>query len=148
MENMQVNSILLATDFSERSAQAETYAVGLAKQLRAALHVVTAIEPIMGVESGDEDAAEFKEFYDKLIRRAETELESRLVRWTTGHQMVVRQHIQLGHRWQVVVESAETHNVDLVILGKRPLAPGMAFGTTSQKVFLTCKRAVLFVPAS
>lgn len=148
MEKMQIHSILLATDFSERSAKAEAYAVEMAIQSRAALHVVTAIEPIMGVEAGDEDAAEFKEFYDKLIRRAETELEARLGRWTSEHQMVVRHHIHLGHRWQVVVEASETHDVDLVVLGKRPLSADMAFGTTSQKVFLACKRPVLFVPAS
>lgn len=146
MEQQHFQSILLATDFSERSANAERQAVALTHLTGAALHVVTAIEPIMGVEAGDEDADEFTQFYEKLIQRAETELEARRAAWGMSGA-VVRHHIKLGHRWQVVLETADAVGADLLVLGKRPLTPDMAFGTTSQKVFLAASRPVLFVPA-
>ncbi|MEZ4460209.1 MAG: universal stress protein [bacterium] len=145
MNRIDINAILLATDFSDRSEAAEKYAVTLASQANAALHVVTAIEPIMGIEDGDEDAAEFEEFYAKLIRRAERELEKRLHLWTEM-QMIVKHHIQLGHRWRVIVETAEAENVDLLVLGRRHTSSPTVLGTTSQKVFLGSQRPVLFVP--
>lgn len=146
MDQQHFQSILLATDFSDRSANAERQAVALTRLTGGVLHVVTAIEPIMGVDAGDEDADEFAQFYEKLIRRAETELEARRGVWGMSGA-VVRHHVKLGHRWQVVLETADAVQADVLVLGKRPLAPDMAFGTTSQKVFLASARPVLFVPA-
>lgn len=147
MNPIELNTIVLATDFSARSAAAENYAVTLASRTNAALHIVTAIEPIMGLEVGDEDAKEFEDFYAKLINRAERELEQRLQAWTQM-QMVVKHHIQLGHRWRVILEAAEALSADLVVLGRRKTNAEVLLGTTSQKVFLGSQRAVMFVPES
>lgn len=146
MDDIGISSILVATDFSDRSAAAEEMAVLLATQNRAALHVVTAIEPIIGVEHGDEDAEEFAEFYQKLIRRAESELQLRLAAWS-DKKMVVKHHIEVGPRWRVILEAAEAQNAGLIVLGRRHYSSDSPLGTTSHKVFIGAQHPVLFVPA-
>lgn len=146
MDDIGISSVLVATDFSDRSAAAERMAVLLATQSRAALHVVTAIEPIIGVEHGDEDAAEFADFYQKLIQRAESELQVRLAAWSEK-KMVVKHHIEIGPRWRVILQTAEAQNAGLIVLGRRHYSSESPLGTTSHKVFLGSQYPVLFVPA-
>ena len=146
-EIQPIRSILLATDFSDRSAAAESYAVAMAAGFSAVLHVVSAIEPIMGLEPGDEDAAEFEEFYRRLASRADREIEARLASWTEIN-LIVKHHVEIGPRWKVIVEHAIREKVDLVVLGRGPSKDRRTghLGTTSQKVFFTCPSPVMFVP--
>lgn len=143
MESLK--TIVLATDFSDQSAKAEALAVDLAVSCQATLHVVHGIEPIMGVE--DEDSAEFEEFYHRLIERAEAEMEDRSAGWAS-RQLIVKQHVQIGPRWKVVLEVADQEEADLVVLGRRTYTSGkrVPLGTTSQKVFYGCSRPVMLIP--
>ncbi len=142
---LDFKSILLATDFSERSAAAELHAVALAEKFNASLHVVSAIEPIMGIDDGDEDADEFVEFYDRLAQRADLEMEKRLETWGAT-SLAAKHHVKIGPRWQVILECAEEADADLVILGRSSSAkPEGPLGTTSQKVFYASQRPVMFV---
>lgn len=140
-----LQTIVLASDFSDQSRGAEEYARMLAQKCGATLNVVHAIEPIMGVE--DEDSHEFEEFYRRLIDRAEHEVEARIAAW--GDRLIVKQHIRIGPRWKTVLEVADEENADLVVLGRRSYTSSnkrAPIGTTSQKVFFGASRPVLFVP--
>ena len=147
MEDVKpLGAILLATDFSERSADAEAMAVSLAEMSQGVLYLVNAIEPIIGVEPGDEDAAEFEEFYKRLMARADEEAERRIEQWKAKN-LVVKYHVEIGPRWKVVVKEAEKAEVDLIVMGRgRHSADEVLLGTTSQKVFFASNRPVVFVP--
>jgi len=144
-EEMKVDTILLATDYSARSAAAERFAVELAAKFGSALHVVSAIEPIIGVGVNDEDRAEFDDFYQKLIERSERELESRVVEWSK-RKVMVRQHVSVGQRWRVVLETANQIDADLIVMGRRRYDASTSLGTTSHKVFVGATCPVLLVP--
>ena len=139
-------SVVLATDFSARSAAAEQRAVAIASKFQAQLHVVSAIEPIIGLDDSDDDAAEFEEFYDRLLSRADREIEKRLADWADAN-VAVKHHVKIGPRWKVILECAESEDADLVVLGRSTLnlGNGLPLGTTSQKVFLASSRPVMFV---
>ncbi len=143
----RLRCILVASDFSDRSHPAEVHALALAEAFGASLLIVNAIEPIMGVDDGDVDADEFDEFYERLQERADTEIERRLTEWEERN-VIVKHHVQIGHRWQVILEQAEANDVDLVVLGRRTYESDqkVVLGTTSQKVFFGSTRPVLFVP--
>ncbi len=147
-DSQTIDAVMLATDFSERSAAAERLALEMAVARGAALHIVNAIEPIMGVDDQDEEAAEFEDFYEKLLQRADREVEKRIEAWQE-HNIIVRHHVQIGPRWRVILDYAESANVDVLVLGRRSYEVGdkMSFGTTSQKVFFGSSRPVLFVPS-
>jgi nucleotide-binding universal stress UspA family protein len=140
-----VKTIVLATDFSEQSRAAEQHAIELARRCEATLHIVHGIEPIMGVE--DEDSSEFDDFYQRLIDRAEAEMEKRIEAFDV-HNLTVKQHIQIGPRWKIVLENAEEESADLIVLGRRSYTSDRRapLGTTSQKIFYGSPRPVLFVP--
>lgn len=144
-DELKLKRILLATDFNARSDAAETFAVELAAKFNAALFLVSVIEPIMGLEKDDVDAEEFAQFYRKLMGRAETELERRLERWAS-HRLVVRHHVAVGPRWKVILEQATEHDVNLLVLGRRPYDVSTPLGTTSHKVFVGARCPVLLVP--
>jgi nucleotide-binding universal stress UspA family protein len=145
MSETRIDSILLATDYSHRSAPAEELAVDLAVKYEAVLHVVSAIEPIVGVSPDDEELAEFEAFYAKLRQRAESELERRISDWT-AKKVVVRQHIEIGPRWKVILDKAANERVDLLVLGRRPFDSSASLGSTSHRVFVGAQRPVLLVP--
>lgn len=140
------NTILLATDFSSRSEEAQAHALRLAIDGASDLLLVHAIEPIIGLDE-HADSEEFDEFYGRLLKRAETEIDKRLEAWH-DHHLIVRHHVEIGHRWQVILERADVENVDIIVMGRRMYHPGqpVPLGTTSQKIFFGTKRPVLFVP--
>lgn len=145
----RLQTILVASDFSERSRAAEMHALALAEAFGASLLLINAIEPIMGVDEGDVDADEFDDFYERLQNRADAEIESRLTTWEERN-VIVKHNVQIGHRWQVILEQADEHDVDLIVLGRRTFEPDqkLVLGTTSQKVFFGSSRPVLFVPGA
>lgn len=144
-EEMKIDTILLATDYSARSAAAERYAVEIAAKFGSVLHVVSAIEPIVGVGVNDEDRSEFDEFYRKLIERSERELESRITEWSK-RKILVRQHVSVGQRWRVVLETANQIQADMIVMGRRRYDATTSLGTTSHKVFVAAVCPVLLVP--
>lgn len=148
MSGPELHTILLATDFGERTRQAEAYALALAERCDATLVVIHAIEPIMGVDDHVADEEDFDEFYDRLLVRADQEIDARSNAWGERN-LTVKHHVQIGHRWQVILEQAEAHDAALVVLGRRSYVDRpVPLGTTSQKVFFGSTRPVLFIPNS
>ncbi|MBA2663957.1 MAG: universal stress protein [Bradymonadaceae bacterium] len=141
-----IQSIVVATDFSERSEQAETYALALAQKFGATVVFVHAIEAILGLQE-DDGSEEFVEFYARLTSRARLDLQGRVVQ-ATERGISARYHVEVGQRWQIVLERAEAEDADLVVIGRRSYREheSVPLGTTSQRVYFASHRPVLIVP--
>jgi nucleotide-binding universal stress UspA family protein len=149
MQNLDtdINRILLATDFGRRTSGAENHAVKLAENFDSRLLLVHAIEPIGDLDDEEEQGGEIREFYDRLEEQAERQMRERSA--TYDEQGIVSEHhIEIGYRWRVILDLAEEHQVDLVVLGRRSYSDRetISLGTTSQKVYFACNRPVLLVP--
>jgi nucleotide-binding universal stress UspA family protein len=149
MENLgaEIDRILLATDFGRRSAGAENHALKLAESFDSKLLLVHAIEPIGDLDDEDEQNQELREFYSRLEEQAENHMRERSAEY--DEQGIVSEHyIEIGYRWQVILDLAEELQVDLVVLGRRSYEgrESISLGTTSQKVYFACNRPVLLVP--
>jgi nucleotide-binding universal stress UspA family protein len=141
-----IESIVVATDFSERSARAEAFAFSMAERFGAAVVFVHGIEPILGTD-GDDGGSEFDEFYGRLRAKARDQLDVRIER-AKALGLTARAHVELGPRWRVVLERAEVEDADIIIIGRRSYVDGgpVALGTTSQRVYFGSQRPVLIVP--
>src|SRR5690554_8052699 len=111
-----IQSILVATDFSERSAKAEAFAFSMAERFGATLIFVHGIEPILGIDD-DEGSDEFEDFYERLRVNARDELRA-LVERAHGLGVQSRAHVEVGTRWSTVLERAEVEDADLIIIGR------------------------------
>lgn len=144
-----VERILLATDFSEWSTTAVEYGFEMARSLDAELLMVHGIEPISdaAVDEQEEDD-EFDEFFEELVDQARDKLET-LVDRAEARDVRARFHIEIGQRAGIILEYADSEDVDLIVLGRRSRddQPDFSLGTTSQRVFYGTERPVLTVPA-
>ena len=142
-----INRILLATDFGRRSAAAEQHALKLAESFDSRVHLVHAIEPIGDLHDDEEQNGELREFYARLEENAEQQMRERSAEYDE-QGIVSEHHIEIGYRWQVILDLAEEQGVDLVVLGRRSYTDRetISLGTTSQKVYFACNRPVLLVP--
>lgn len=147
MKDTDINSILLATDFGGRSMAAEKQALRLAEDYGSRVLLVHAIEPIGDLDDHEEQNGELREFYSRLEDQAEKQMRERSVDYDE-RGIVSEHHIQIGHRWRVILDLAEEEDVDLVVLGRRAYSDreSISLGTTSQKVYFGCNRPVLLVP--
>lgn len=138
-------TIVVATDFSERSEQAEKHALVLAEKFGASVVFVHGIEGI--IDLAEEESAELTEFYDRLRERANKKMAVQLDR-ASKRGVEASAQVVVGARWQVVLECAEQENADLIILGRRSYADqaSVPVGTTSQRVYFASTRPVLMVP--
>jgi len=134
--------ILIPLDFTEKSLPALDIAFELAVANRARvtlLHVIEAIHL-------DTDA-ELEQFYAKLEKRADAELERISQRFTTAGLPVDRK-IRLGKRLAEIVNDAGERQADLIIMSshkpdlERPL---QTWATLSYQVSVLCPCPVLLV---
>lgn len=140
-----IKTIVVATDFSERSQQAEKHALVMADKFGASVVFVHGIEGIIDLQ--DEESAELTEFYDRLRERANKKMTVQIDR-AEKQGVAARSYVAVGARWQVVLDCAEQEDADLIIIGRRSYddQASVPVGTTSQRVYFASKRPVLMVP--
>ncbi len=147
--NLQVDRVLLATDFSRWTTNAVEFAFDLARRFDAEVLMVHGIEPINDAAvDEEEDDGGFEEFFGELVERSRRELEE-LVARAQDFEVAARFHIEIGQRWRIIVEQAEREDVDLIVMGRRAYRrqSEVTLGTTSQRVFFSSPRPVLTVPS-
>jgi nucleotide-binding universal stress UspA family protein len=143
-----VKHILFPTDFSTTSTEAQRYAVSLAKQLGAQVHLLHAIEPI-DVESGEADP-EVDEFIRRLEARARNLME-RLAVYFDEAGVETTQEVVVGRRWTAIVKRAQELRVDLIIMGTHGIRiddEQVILGSTSHRVPYLAPCPVLLVRES
>lgn len=137
--------ILIPVDLTPKNLSALDIAFELAADNKARvslLHVTQTIDPI-DQKPDDETSA----FYDKIRQRVMTELESLSQRFSDA-KLDVETKFQLGKPLHAIVQFAETHNVDLIIMSSHPVDKNdviQSWGTLSYKVSVACTCPILLV---
>lgn len=142
---MEINKILLATDFSPVSKSAVEHALYLARIVGAKVYLLHAIEPIPHIDKEVDD--EVKKFYSEIETDAVEKLDK--VKGMFVEQGIdVESSVVIGKRWLTINNFAEQNNVDLIIIGSHKIQSesGQVFiGTTSHKVAMSSPCPVLIV---
>ncbi len=147
---MQIQSILVATDFSECSGVAFQTAAQLAQTFRAkiiVLHVISVkrVEVLTEYLKQDSEA-----LVPKLRRQAQQDLSLFLKRWNTNG-LEVESMVSVGMPFQEIAVIARELAVDLVTLGgygraRQGPIEQVFFGSTAEKVVRLLPCPVLCVP--
>lgn len=143
---MQIKQILVPTDFSENAQHAVSYAVGLAKQCSAKLHLLhTPVIPTyllmdLSYSPGPEavtrilnDAQEAIDQQAKVVASAGVE-----------HFTAIRE----GTVHEVIRDYAKEHDVDLVVVGThgRSGVAKLMYGSVTERVLKTVHTPIIVVP--
>jgi nucleotide-binding universal stress UspA family protein len=134
--------ILIPTDLTVRNQKAIDIAVEIALENGASvtlLHVIETIE-----EAGSED---FQKFYAQLGVRAGKKMDKLITEYSQKGQPLEKQ-ILYGRRVFEILNFADTHQVDLIIMSSHKLDPQNAtegWGTISFKVGILSRCPVMLV---
>src|SRR5215471_10980872 len=149
-----IQTILVATDFSDASAPATAYAISLARALNAHLYmmhvvpdedvrVITAIRAYLQSEVTPETLVDT--FYTEAAKRLAT-----LVEEAQATDLVPEQLIVTGDPAAAIMREAAAKQVQLIILGThgRRGVTRFLMGSVAERVLREAPCAVLVVPAA
>jgi nucleotide-binding universal stress UspA family protein len=152
-----IRTILYATDLGEGSETVLEYAIGLAKQLRAKLHVVAVIEDEREKSAVEADPYVPKEaldhYQENQARRIREKIESQVAAYRAEHpHMYIRDPItEIKVRAgddvaDIILEEAKA--MDLILLGSHGASAfkTLLVGSVAQKVTEKTRIPVLLVP--
>ena len=133
--------ILIATGFEDYSDLAVERALELALITGAHCTLIHVIETI-GDEPGDD---ELEEFYGSLEARAAENMRAVSAKFDESgveHEALIK----IGVRWETILQAAEERDVELIVIGSRPLdREHPHLGTTSHQVFFASRRPLLVI---
>ena len=135
------NNILVPTDLSEKSRKAMDIAVAISSKGN---ETITLLHVIEAIEGDDED---FQEFYEKLRKRAQREMDEIAAEYERGG-LVIDKEIFIGKRVQEIVRFANDHEVDIIILSSHRIEnfeTGEGWATISYKVGILAQCPVMMV---
>jgi universal stress protein A len=135
-------NILVPVDFVEKSLAALDIAFELAVANRARITLLHIIESV-----DVEYDAEMEQFYDRLEKRADSELERMAQRFLEAGLECVRR-VRVGKRLAEILQSCTEHGTDLVIMrSHKPdlQQPYQTWATLSYQVSVLCPCPVLLV---
>ncbi|HTI49742.1 MAG TPA: universal stress protein [Planctomycetaceae bacterium] len=134
--------LLAPLDFTEKNRSALDLALEIAVQNKARVTLLHVIETVEGV-----DDADMRPFFDRLERRAESELELRSQPFAAAGIAVDRK-IRFGHRTAEIVQDAVDREADLIVMSSHPIDPARpvrSWGTVSYQVSVLCRCPILLV---
>lgn len=109
---MKISHILLPTDFSKSSQAALVEAVGLAAQSKAKVSIIHVLEPVyLGTDAYSPWMLEFEKGRSENAQAQIRALQERIPATSRGEIAV-----QDGQAWRGIVEWANEHGVDLILL--------------------------------
>jgi nucleotide-binding universal stress UspA family protein len=137
--------VLLPVDFTHKNRLALEIALEQAVDNRSKVTLLHVIETI---DTGDDDAdSELRQFYERLERRARSELDS-LAQMFVQASLAVEQKVRYGRRAQEIAEFAAAHDVDLIVMSSHridPEHPMQSLSTVSYQVSMLCTCPILLV---
>jgi nucleotide-binding universal stress UspA family protein len=143
---MQINQILVPTDFSENAEQAVNYAIALAKRCSAKLHLLhTPVVPTyllmdLSYSPGPEAVTRIlNDSQEALERQAQAITEAGVEHFTA---------IREGTVHEVIRDYAKEHDVDLVVVGThgRSGVSKLMYGSITERVLKTVHTPIIVVP--
>ncbi len=135
-------NILVPVDFSEGNRRAVDMAAALACQDNPVITLLHVIETI-----DDGDFVELKDFYARLEKRATAAMDE-LTASLAGSGRRVKQKIVYGNRAAQILQFAQDHKVDLIVLSSHkvnPAEPAKGWGSISHKVGILSQCPILLV---
>jgi nucleotide-binding universal stress UspA family protein len=141
------NRILIAIDGSDHSQKALQYSIEFAKKWNAELllvSVVPSFPPHLTAGPGfniDQYILELEKSYEKILKEAEE--------YVKKIKPVINVSTKLGNGSpaDVIIDTAEKENVDLIIMGSRGYGgiTGWILGSTSRYVVEACTKPILII---
>lgn len=148
----KAKKIMAACDFSEYAPRVVSYAIDLAKELKATLIVVNIINQ-RDVDMIQKVAAEFSDFnaakYLADQERERLELMDNLIDAAGGTGLDLHKVIRVGVPFRALLQVIEDQGADMLVMGTkgRGNLAGMLFGSTAEKVFRHCPIPLLSIRA-
>lgn len=147
-----ISSILIATDFSEASNSATTYAFELARTLKARLylmHVVPAsdIDMMIALQRHLESEITPETLTNAYYNDAEQQLDA-IVAQHQGHGLIEERLIVTGKAADEIVSWAQAKQVQIIIVGThgRSGLEHALIGSVAERVVRQAQTAVLVIP--
>ncbi len=134
--------ILVPTDLTERSFKALEVALKIARHDEATVTLLHVVEMIM-----DTDTEDFRDFYDKLGRRANRLMDEAVTRFKKSPLPIDKQ-VMFGQRVKDIVSFAHSRDIDLIILMSHKIDSAdssRGWGTISYKVSILSHCPVMLV---
>jgi universal stress protein A len=134
--------ILVPTDLTERSLHALDIAIKLASSESSRVTLLHVIEIIQDTESD-----EFKDFYERLGRRAGKKMEQMVGKYPRGASGIAME-ITYGRRVPEIINFATDQSIDLIILSSHKVDVDdmlQGWGTISYKVGILSHCPVMLV---
>lgn len=140
-----IQRILLATDFSDTSAQAVEYAVLMAKTFGASLHVLHVLEPEI-VTMMDGQTYLLPNYFEEIERQSAERLE-RVITGDDRNRLAVTLVMRKGTPFLEIIHYARDQKMDLIILGThgRGALAHVLMGNVAEKVVRKAPCPVLTV---
>ncbi len=143
--SLSIRHILVPIDFSEHSKNALRYAVSMAEQYGASLHLIYVIEPMIYPADLGFGQVVMPGVEEELRMKSEKELQALLERETGSiHGEAV---VRLGRPHQEILMEAEEKNIDLIVLATHGHSgvEQILFGSTAMRVVRLAKCPVLIM---
>lgn len=143
-----INTILVPTDFSEAALNAMNYALGMAKKIKATLHVIH-INHVALVDASM-PAETYQLFVDEIEKASKENFDKLIENTLKPSQVAFETHTRYGFVGDEVCTFAEQNNIDLIIMGTTG-ASGIAeilIGSNAATVVSKSHTPVLVVPPS
>ncbi len=141
----RIATILVPVDFGQASDHALAYAMDLAEQLGAGVHVITAYEmPVASFPDGVWAAS--PEIVTKLIDATQTALD-RTVEPYRGRKAPLTAKLVQGDPRDAILETAQTAKADLIVMGthgRRGIARAL-IGSVAESVLRAAEVPVLTI---
>jgi nucleotide-binding universal stress UspA family protein len=129
----EIRKLLVPVDFSETSRSALHYAVSLAKPFKAEILLLHVVEPVTA-PAPDFMVTETVE----LALRLQEEAVRLLHQWRieVAGESVIKEVVRTGSPYYEIVEAADEHNADLIVLGThgRTGLAHLLLGSTAERV--------------
>ena len=122
----ELNKILLATDFSEDSLNAQRFAEELARKFGSeiiVLHVDQPLPPVMVSELGPAfDVSAMNQIAEEQRLAAQRELD-KIVTQLRDSQIKARSLLRVGAPFLEIIHAAQTENADLIVVATHARCP-------------------------
>lgn len=140
-----MNTIILATDFSEIAQNAANYAVEMGKHTGSSLILLHAYQPVFAGETSMVNMQELEVV--KEIAESSMEAERKRVEAIAGKNFVLETFISPGSILGSIRDLYEERKPMLVIMGSSGASGGLLWGSTSSAAFRELNIPVLAIPA-
>jgi nucleotide-binding universal stress UspA family protein len=141
-----IRSILVPIDFSIHSKNALKYAVPLARQFDAALHLVYVVEPTIYPADLGFGQVVLPGVEDELRQKGAEDLEALIEREIAG-EVAATSSVRTGSPHQEILREADDREVDLIVVATHGHSgvEHMLFGSTADRVVRHARCPVLTV---